>query len=115
TEVVTTATPNKILKLDSNGKLPASITGNATTATKLQTARNISLSGDVTGSASFDGSSNITINATVVDDSHNHIISNVDGLQAALDGKSDITHNHNLANLAERNYTSLVGRPADDD
>lgn len=119
TEVVTTATPNKILKLDSNSKLPASITGNAdgnaSTATKLQTARNISLSGDVTGSASFDGSSNITINATVVDDSHNHIISNVDGLQVALDGKSDITHNHNLANLAERNYTSLVGRPADDD
>jgi hypothetical protein len=119
TEVVTTATPNKILKLDSNSKLPASITGNAdgnsSTATKLQTARTINLSGDVIGSANFDGSSNITINATVVDDSHNHIISNVDGLQVALDGKSDITHNHNLANLAERNYTSLVGRPADDD
>ena len=81
----------------------------------MQTARTISLSGDVTGSANFDGSSNITINATVADDSHNHIISNVDGLQVALDGKSDTTHNHNLANLAERNYTSLVGRPADDD
>ncbi len=118
-DVTTTPTANKILKLDVNAKLPASITGNAdgnaTTATKLQTARTISLSGDVTGSADFDGSSNITINATVVDDSHNHIISNVDGLQVALDGKSDIDHSHNLANLAERNYTSLVGRPADDD
>lgn len=36
-------------------------TGNAATATKLQTARSISLSGDVTGSASFDGSKNVTI------------------------------------------------------
>lgn len=97
--------------IDNNGNF----TGNATTASKLQTARTISLSGDVTGSVNFDGSSNVTINATVVDDSHNHIISNVDGLQEALDRKSDITHNHNLANLAERNYTSLVGRPADDD
>lgn len=34
------------------------------TATKLKTARTISLSGDITGSASFDGSNNISINAT---------------------------------------------------
>ena len=35
--------------------------GNSATATKLQTARTISLSGDVTGSASFNGSANVTI------------------------------------------------------
>ncbi|UQD52298.1 hypothetical protein C0971_09960 [Bacillus methanolicus] len=68
-DVVTTATANKILKLDANAKLPASITGNAdgnaATASKLQTARTISLSGDVSGSASFDGSANATINATL--------------------------------------------------
>ena len=39
-------------------------TGNAATASKLQTSRSISLSGDVTGSASFDGSGNITIATT---------------------------------------------------
>lgn len=39
-------------------------TGNSATATKLQTARLISLSGDVTGSASFDGSKNISINTS---------------------------------------------------
>lgn len=38
-----------------------SVRGNSATATKLQTARTISLSGDVKGSASFDGSKNITI------------------------------------------------------
>lgn len=48
-------------------------------------ARDIALAGDVYGSTSFDGSANTTITATVADDSHNHIISNVDGLQGALD------------------------------
>lgn len=38
-----------------------SCTGNAATTTKLQTERTISLNGDVTGSASFDGSANATI------------------------------------------------------
>ena len=42
------------------------ITGNASTATTLQTARTISMSGAITGTAtSFDGSANITIPTTV--------------------------------------------------
>jgi hypothetical protein len=48
------------------------ISGNAGTATKLATARTISLSGDVSGSATFDGSVNATISVAVADDSHNH-------------------------------------------
>ena len=47
------------------------ITGNQT----------ITLSGDVSGS----GTTSIAV--TIADDSHNHIISNVDGLQTALDAK----------------------------
>ena len=47
----------------------------------LQGNQTITLSGDATGS----GTTSIVV--TVADDSHNHIISNVDGLQAALDGK----------------------------
>ena len=42
------------------------ITGNAATATKLATARTITLTGDVIGSGSFDGSGDVTISATVV-------------------------------------------------
>jgi hypothetical protein len=38
---------------------------NASTASALQTARTISLSGDVTGSVSFDGSADVTISATI--------------------------------------------------
>jgi len=43
----------------------STITGNAGTASALQTARSIALGGDATGSASFDGSANITISATL--------------------------------------------------
>jgi hypothetical protein len=59
--------------------------GNAATATKLATARTIGLSGDVSGSVSFDGSANATITATVANNSHSHTIANVTGLQTALD------------------------------
>jgi len=48
------------------------IVDRAETADKLTTARTISLSGDVTGSVNFDGSNNVSITTTVVDDSHNH-------------------------------------------
>ena len=97
--------------------LDTSISGNAGTATTLQTTRNIALSGAVTGNANFNGGGNITITTTatsdptltingdasgsatftnlgnatltltIADDSHNHTIANVDGLQAALDAK----------------------------
>jgi hypothetical protein len=68
----------------SAGTITAALSGNSSTATKLQTARTISLTSDVTGSASFDGSVDASITATVVDDSHNHIISNVDFLSDSL-------------------------------
>jgi len=55
--------------------------GNSIDISEVNQNQTITLSGDVTGS----GTTSIT--ATVVDDSHNHIISNVDGLQAELDSK----------------------------
>lgn len=62
---------------DVTGNLTGAVTGNASTATTLQTARNISLSGDVTGVVSFNGSANSDIVATVADNSHNHLLANV--------------------------------------
>ena len=41
------------------------LTGNAATATKLATAQTISLTGDVTGSVSFDGSAAVSISTTI--------------------------------------------------
>jgi uncharacterized RmlC-like cupin family protein len=49
--------------------LPDNITANASTATKLATSRTISLGGDLSGSASFDGTADVTITATVQPDS----------------------------------------------
>ena len=53
---------NSILSV---GTLNQSTTGNAATSTKLQTARTISLTGSVTGSVNFDGSSNASISTTI--------------------------------------------------
>ena len=82
---VNSVTPNS----SGNVKI-TTVTGNAGSATKLQTARTISLTGDVTGSVSFDGTDNVSITATVTDDSHNHVISNIDNLQTTLDAKAPL-------------------------
>jgi len=62
------------------GNVTGDVTGNADTATALETSRTISLTGDVSGSVSFNGTANATITATVADDSHNHVLSNIDGI-----------------------------------
>lgn len=54
------------------GSVTGNLTGTASNATQLLNARNISLSGDVTGTVSFNGSANADITATVVNDSHTH-------------------------------------------
>lgn len=48
-----------------DGNVTGDLTGVAASATALETARDIALSGDVTGSASFNGTSNITITADI--------------------------------------------------
>ena len=77
-----------------------STTGNAATATALANSRTIGLSGDVSGSGSFDGTGNLTITATIADDSHNHTIANVDGLQTALNTKYESGSNVSLGTIA---------------
>ena len=62
---------NAIVARDGSGdfiarNITASLIGNAESADKLSTARTISLTGDLTGSASFDGTSNISINTSAI-------------------------------------------------
>jgi hypothetical protein len=94
------------------------VTGNADTASAWATARTLCVCGAVTGSTSVDGSGNFTVNTTatsdptlcicgdatgsatftnlgnanlnltIADDSHNHTVSNVDGLATCLAGKA---------------------------
>jgi hypothetical protein len=47
------------------GTVTAALSGNASTATALETARAIALSGDVVGSANFDGTAGISISTTI--------------------------------------------------
>ena len=48
------------------------INGTATEALSWSSPITLTLSGDLTGSVSFDGSENITLSATVANDSHSH-------------------------------------------
>ena len=50
----------------SAGTITAGLTGNASSATKLATARTLSLSGAVTGSVSFDGTGDVSIATTFI-------------------------------------------------
>jgi phage-related tail fiber protein len=59
------ATNNSEVFAGTTGTISAALIGNASTATALQTARTIAISGDATGSVSFDGSANATISATL--------------------------------------------------
>jgi hypothetical protein len=100
---------NKVVKRDGSGNFAAGtitanltgdVTGNADTATALETARTISLAGDVTGSVSFDGTTNVSITATI-DGSFatDEEVSTAKG-EAISDAASDATTKANAAQAA---------------
>jgi hypothetical protein len=72
-DAATANTANKVVARDAGGNfaagtITAALSGNATTATTLQTARTIGLIGGATGTAtSFNGSADISINVTALD------------------------------------------------
>ena len=59
------ATSSSVTFAAVNAPLTGNVTGNADTATALDNARTISLTGDVSGSVSFDGTSDVAISATI--------------------------------------------------
>lgn len=63
----------------------------AQNTTQIVASSTLQLLGDVTGSATITAGSTAQLTAVVLDDSHNHIIGNVDGLQTALDDKASLT------------------------
>jgi hypothetical protein len=84
--------------------------GNVTLATTAASDPTLTLSGDATGSATFTNLGNATLSVTIADDSHNHVISNVDGLQSALDGKQDADADLTaIAALSSANGNFIVG------
>lgn len=89
-------------------KFTGSLNGNAATATKLQTARTLALTGKATGATTFDGAANASINVTSVDaDTASklstarkiNITGNASG-SATFDGTSDVSINVNVSQAA---------------
>lgn len=82
-------------------------------ATKWKQSITLSFSGDITGSVSFDGGSDVSdIDLQVVDDSHNHVISNIDNLQTTLDGKASTGHSVFKGGTANKVWkTNASGTP----
>ena len=75
------------------------MTGKASTATKLATGRTIDITGDITAEAvTFDGSSNISISASVTDDSHAHTYSNLTSIPTSFPPSS---HTHVSADITD--------------
>ena len=110
-DATSTNTVSKVVARDASGNfsagtITAALSGNASTATKLATARTISLSGDATGSASFDGSANATLTVTVADNSHNHTIANIGGLSSYTDMLDNATSSAVNGSLAVRHFST---------
>lgn len=85
--ITSLATPTVATDAASKGYVDsASTTGNAATATALQTSRTFSLSGVVTATGiGFDGTGNVNLSTAIADAALT--IAKTSGLQAALDGK----------------------------
>ena len=89
------------------------ITGNAGTATTLATPRTIALSGDATGSASFNGSANATIAATlatsgVTAGTYNNSATTVTPI--TVDAKGRVTSTGAAVTIAPA-YSSITSKP----
>lgn len=72
--------------------LTSNTSGNAATATAWASSRTVTFAnGDVTGNFSIDGSANVSdVELAVVDNSHNHTVSNITDLGTTLSGKADL-------------------------
>ncbi|MFN7583966.1 MAG: hypothetical protein ACK5P0_01255 [bacterium] len=100
---------NKVVKRDANGDFSAGtvtadlvgdVTGNADTATALETSRTITLGGDLSGSVSFDGTANVTLTATVASSFATDAEVATAKSEAISDAAADATSKANAAQAA---------------
>lgn len=108
-------TPEDIPDLDASkittGTINASVNGNATTASKLEFSRMLGVSGDATGSVSFDGSQSVNIplvlaNTAVVSGTYGNATT---APTVIVDSKGRITGISN--NLITPAWGSVTGKP----
>jgi hypothetical protein len=117
---------NTLAAANITGNLTGNLTGNVAgnvsgTAGSLATARNIALGGDLSGNADFDGSSNITISATIqpnsvelgTDTTGNYVATvGVSGIGLSVSGSGQETAGVTISSNADSNNTggTIVAR-----
>ena len=117
-------TANTLVKRDADGNfeagaITASLVGNSATATRLANARNIALGGDMSGSGTFDGSSNLTITAelnyvpTLPHYDSNDLAATGTYSQVTIDSRGRITQASNPTTLSA--YGIADAQPLDTD
>ena len=98
---------NGTITIKQNGTSKGTFTMNQSGNTTIELTDNNTTYGVATSSTpglvksgtdiTVDSSGNVSVN----DDSHNHVISNVDGLQSALDGKATSSHTHTKSQITD--------------
>ena len=115
-------TANTLVKRDADGNfeagaITASIIGNSATATRLANARSFTLTGDMSGSASFDGSANINITAELNYQTglphydSNNLSAQASYTRVTIDSRGRIVTGDNPTTLAQ--YGIADAQPAD--
>ena len=142
-----TNTPNTLVQRDADGNFSAgaitgSLVGNAATATRLANTRQIALTGDVTASATFDGSSNLNLVSALelintlphydgtltssgqytrltvdakgrITDADNPNTIQDYNLDGTIEGSSAQPYDRDLAGIAGLNTTGIIARVSD--
>ena len=113
-----TNTPNTLVQRDADGNFQAgtvtgSLIGNAATATRLANTRQIALTGDITASATFDGSSNLNLSSALqivptLPHYDGTINSSGSYTKVTVDAKGRITNASNPNDIADYNLDGIV-------
>ena len=114
----TSNTANTLVQRDNDGNfsaatITATVIGNASTASRLASSRQIQLIGDVGGSQIFDGSENISISSTLnllssLPHHDNTETSNGTYTKVTVDAKGRVTNASNPTTLADYNLNGTV-------
>lgn len=110
--------PNTLVQRDADGNfaagsITATLIGNASTATRLANVRQIALSGDVTGSATFDGSANLNLSSALgliptLPHYDGTVNSSGTYIRVTVDAKGRITDGENPTNIADFGLAGTV-------
>ena len=89
--------------------------GNVSINTTATADPTLTISGDASGSATFTNLGNATLSLTIADDSHNHVISNIDNLQSSLDGKAALSGATFTGDVTAPNFNTTSDAAVKDD